>query len=121
MKIKINQTYVGLKFKPFIVAEMSGNHNGSLQKALKIVDAAVYAGASAIKLQTYTADSITINSNRKEFLIKNKKNLWNGKNLYQLYKEASTPWEWHEKIFNYCKKKKLYVLVHHLTKQQSIF
>ena len=107
MTIKLGQISVGLKFKPFIVAEMSGNHNRSLQRALKIVDAAVYAGASAIKLQTYTADTITINSNRKEFLIKNKKNIWNGKNLYQLYKEASTPWEWHQKIFNYCKKKKI--------------
>jgi len=88
--------------KPFIVAEMSGNHNKSLDRAIKIVEAAAESGAHMLKLQTYTADTLTINSKNSDFLISDSKSLWKGKTLYDLYKEAYTPWEWHEKIFKRC-------------------
>ena len=78
----------------FIIAELSANHNGNLEVALESVRAAKRAGADCIKLQTYTADTITIDSNNDDFIIKG--TIWEGKNLYQLYKEAYTPWEWHE-------------------------
>lgn len=89
--------------KPFIIAEMSGNHNQSLDRALDIVDAAAATGINALKLQTYTADTITLNSNKTSFQIEDKNSLWAGKNLHQLYQEAYTPWEWHEAIFKRCK------------------
>jgi pseudaminic acid synthase len=85
---------------PFIIAEMSGNHNQSLEKALKIVDAAADAGASAIKLQTYTADTLTI---KGVFTITEPTSLWFGRDLYDLYNEAHTPWEWHKPIFERAK------------------
>jgi len=88
--------------KPFIVAEMSGNHNKSLDRAIKIVEAAAESGAHMLKLQTYTADTLTINSKNSDFLISDSKSLWKGKTLYDLYKEAYTPWDWHEKIFKRC-------------------
>lgn len=81
----------------FIIAELSANHNGSLEAALETIKAAKRAGADAIKLQTYTADTITIDSDKEDFLIKG--TIWEGKNLYQLYQEAYTPWEWHEQLF----------------------
>jgi len=89
--------------KPFIIAEMSGNHNKSLDHALKLVEEAVNCGVDAIKTQTYTPDTITINSNRDEFLIKDNKSLWNGETLYSLYQKAYMPWEWNISIFNKCK------------------
>ena len=85
---------------PFIVAEMSGNHNGSLDRALKIVEAAAEAGADAIKLQTYTADTITLDVDTPEFRVSDDHPLWGGRKLYDLYREAHTPWEWHEQLFN---------------------
>jgi len=90
---------------PFIIAEMSGNHNQSLERALKIIDAAADAGVNAVKLQTYMADTMTIDCNRPEFTINDPKSLWNGKKLYDLYKEAHTPWEWHKPIFERCKER----------------
>lgn len=93
---------IGLK-RPFIIAEMSGNHNQSLERALKIVEAAAKAGADAIKLQTYTADTMTLNISEGEFFIEDKNNLWSGRYLYDLYEEAHTPWEWHKPIFDKCK------------------
>src|SRR6187455_1785390 len=87
--------------KPFIIAEMSGNHNQSIDKAFEIVKAAANAGVDAIKLQTYTADTITFNGNSDEFRIKDENSLWKGQNLYNLYKQAYTPWEWHKPIFDY--------------------
>ncbi|MDI7198409.1 pseudaminic acid synthase [Leptospira santarosai] len=104
-KITIGNQKIGNVFRPFIIAEMSGNHNQSLEKALKIVDAAAEAGADAIKLQTYTADTITIDKKEGEFFISDPKSLWKGESLYDLYKKAYTPWEWHESIFKRAKEK----------------
>jgi pseudaminic acid synthase len=89
---------IGRGASPFIIAEMSGNHNQSLERALAIVDAAGQAGAHALKLQTYTADTITLDVRRGEFAINDRESLWNGKNLHELYKQAYTPWEWHGPI-----------------------
>ena len=93
--------------KPFIVAEISANHNNNIDRALKLIDEAKRAGADAVKIQTYTADTITLNSKNKDFQIRDKKSLWDGKYLYDLYKKGSTPWEWHKKIFETSKKKKI--------------
>lgn len=88
---------------PFIVAEMSGNHNQSLERALAIVDAAADAGAHAVKIQTYTADTMTIDADRAEFRIEEPGSLWRGRTLHDLYREAHTPWEWHAAIFERCR------------------
>lgn len=93
------------KPRVFIIAELSANHNGSLETALETVRAAKRAGADCIKLQTYTADTITIDSDKEDFIING--TIWEGKNLYQLYKEAYTPWEWHQAIFDEAKKEEL--------------
>ncbi len=97
---KIADILIGEAFKPFIIAEMSGNHNQSLERALAIVDAAANAGAHAIKLQTYTADTMTIEG---AYTITDENSLWKGRELYDLYKEAHTPWEWHKPIFERAK------------------
>ena len=101
--IKIDNISIGADNRPFIIAEMSGNHNQSLQRALEIVDAAARAGAHALKIQTYTADTMTLDLDEGEFRITDKQSLWQGKSLYQLYQEAHTPWEWHEPIFERCR------------------
>lgn len=85
---------------PFVIAEMSGNHNQSLDRALEIVDAAASAGAHALKLQTYTAETMTIDTNENEFSIQDPQSLWAGQALFDLYKKAYTPWEWHKPIFD---------------------
>ncbi len=103
-KIKIGTRLIGKESEPFVIAEMSGNHNQSLERALKIVDAAASAGAHALKIQTYTADTMTLNHDGPGFVIEDKNSLWHGKKLYDLYKEAATPWEWHKPIFERCKK-----------------
>lgn len=90
---------------PFIIAEMSGNHNQSLERALKIVDAAAEAGVDAVKLQTYTADTMTIDKSDGEFLITDENSLWKGYSLYELYQKAYTPWEWHKPIFERCRER----------------
>lgn len=95
---------IGLHSKPFIIAEMSGNHNQSIEKALKIIEVAAEMGAHAIKLQTYTADTITIDQRGGLFDIKDETSLWKNRNLYELYQEAHTPWEWHEQLFKCAKK-----------------
>ena len=91
--------------KTFIIAEMSGNHNQSLERAFEIVDAAAGAGVDALKIQTYTADTMTIDKSDGEFFISDPKSLWEGESLYSLYQKAYTPWEWHEAIFDRCKEK----------------
>lgn len=96
--IKIGDKVVGAGHRPLIVAEMSGNHNGSLPSALDIVRAAAANGADAIKLQTYTPATLTIDSTRKEFFIDDPQSLWHGRRLWDLYAEAHTPWEWHAPI-----------------------
>lgn len=104
MAINIGERNIGHGYPPFIIAEMSGNHNQSLDKALKIVEAAAKAGAHAIKLQTYTADTMTIDADNSSFFINDPESLWNGQSLYNLYQKAHTPWEWHKQIFEYCRK-----------------
>jgi len=93
-----------MKKDTFIIAEMSGNHNQSLERALEIVDAAAESGVDAIKIQTYTADTITM---RDVHVINDPNSLWNGRDLYDLYQEAHTPWEWHQAIFNRAKEKNI--------------
>jgi pseudaminic acid synthase len=98
--IKIGDYIIGKDHKPFIIAEMSGNHNQSLDRALQLVDAAARAGAHAVKLQTYTADTLTM---KGAYTIDDKDSLWYGKELYELYAQAYTPWEWHQPLFNRAK------------------
>jgi len=97
-QIKIGKHIIGQDQPPFIIAEMSGNHNQSLERALDIVEAAAESGAHAIKLQTYTADTITLDVNNNDFNISDKNSLWFEKNLHDLYQLAFTPWEWHKPI-----------------------
>ena len=97
--LKVSDHLVGSAYRPFVAAEMSGNHNGDLGRALAIVDAIAESGAQAVKLQTYTADTITIDSDEPAFRISGGHELWGGRKLYDLYAEASTPWEWHAPIF----------------------
>jgi pseudaminic acid synthase len=100
--MKIKHFDINKHSNVFIIAELSANHNGSLEVALETVRAAKRAGADCIKLQTYTADTITIDSKKEDFLIKG--TLWDGKNLYELYQEAFTPWDWHQAIFEEAEK-----------------
>ncbi len=100
---KIGDFLVGRNSPPFIIAEMSGNHNQSLERALHIVDKAAESGVHAIKLQTYKPDTITMDINSPSFNISDNKSIWNGKNLYKLYEEAQTPWEWHLPIMERAK------------------
>lgn len=105
MKFKIANYDIENHGKPFIIAEMSGNHNGEINRALALVDAAAEAGAHAVKLQTYTADTMTLNVDKPDFYINDPESLWHGRHLYELYEEAHTPWEWHEPIMDRAKEK----------------
>ena len=105
--LQIGERGVGAGSAPLVIAEMSGNHNQSLDRALEIVDAAAQSGAHALKIQTYTADTITIDIREGEFFISDAKNLWKGSSLYELYEKAHTPWEWHEAIFDRANKHKM--------------
>ena len=98
--ITINNKKIGVGHPPFIIAEMSGNHNQSLERALEIVEAAAKTGAHALKIQTYTPDTMTLDLDEREFHIGDPNSLWAGNSLYKLYGEAYTPWEWHKPIFD---------------------
>jgi N-acetylneuraminate synthase len=102
--IRIDSRLIGQDYPPLVIAEMSGNHNQSLGRALEIVEAAASAGAHAIKLQTYTADTMTLDLKEREFFISDNKSPWKGQSLYDLYKIAHTPWDWHQPIFDCAKK-----------------
>jgi N-acetylneuraminate synthase len=98
--IKIAGHGIGPNQPPFVIAEMSGNHNHSLERALEIVNAAAKSGAHALKIQTYTPDTMTLDLNEREFHISDPNSIWAGSSLYKLYGEAYTPWEWHKPIFD---------------------
>lgn len=107
--IQIENITIGDGHKPFVIAEMSGNHNQSIDRAMAIIDAAADAGAHAVKLQTYTPDTMTINAAGGLFDINDPDSLWKGRNLYDLYKEAHTPWEWHKPLFDHARKRGLMI------------
>ncbi len=98
-EINISGRAIGKGHAPFVIAEMSGNHNQSLERALEIVEAAANSGAHALKIQTYTPDTMTLDLDEREFHISDPSSLWKGQSLYKLYGEAYTPWEWHKPIF----------------------
>nr|WP_174507019.1 pseudaminic acid synthase [Acinetobacter sp. Marseille-Q1620] len=100
-KIQINGRDVGVDYPPYIIAELSANHNGSLDTALKIIEQAKLNGADAVKLQTYKADTITLDSRNEEFMIRG--GLWDGQSLYELYEKAHMPWDWHKPLFDYAR------------------
>lgn len=102
--IKIENREIGRQRPPFVIAEMSGNHNQSLERALEIVEAAAKSGAHALKIQTYTPDTMTLDLDEREFHISDPNSLWAGTSLYKLYAEAYTPWEWHKPIFDHARK-----------------
>tara|TARA_Y100000996_G_scaffold342128_1_gene279564 strand:- start:2476 stop:3543 length:1068 start_codon:yes stop_codon:yes gene_type:complete len=101
-KIKINNRSISVNHSPYIIAELSANHNGSIETAKKIIRAAKEANAHAVKLQTYKPETITLDSSDPEFVIKG--GLWDGRTLYELYHEAHMPWDWHKDLFNYADK-----------------
>ena len=98
-KLTIDGHHIGRNYAPFVIAEMSGNHNQSLERALAIVEAVASTGAHALKIQTYTPDTMTIDLDEGEFHIGDQNSIWEGSSLYKLYGQAHTPWEWHEPIF----------------------
>ena len=102
-EITIAGRKISTKHQPFIIAEMSGNHNQSLERALEIVEVAAKSGVHALKLQTYTADTLTIDVEDGAFFINDSRSLWKGFSLHKLYQKAYTPWEWHETIFKRCR------------------
>ena len=101
--MKIGDREIDPGHPPLIVAEMSGNHNQSLERAMQIVEAAAASGAHALKLQTYTADTITLDATSEDFQIRDDESLWRGQTLHELYRSAATPWEWHAPLFERCR------------------
>jgi pseudaminic acid synthase len=101
-KISIDGRHIGQDYPPYVVAEMSGNHNRDIGRAIAIIDAAKAAGADAVKLQTYRADTITIDHHGDEFMVKG--GLWDGRRLFELYEEAHTPWAWHAQLFEHARR-----------------
>jgi pseudaminic acid synthase len=99
-EVRVGPHSIGREYPPFVIAEMSGNHNGDLDRALAIVDAVADSGAQALKIQTYTADTITIDVDTPAFRVEDGHGLWGGRTLHQLYDEAHTPWDWHRPIFD---------------------
>ena len=104
-KIQIGTKALGSEYPPFVIAELSANHNGDIKLAKKLMETATDCGADAIKIQTYSADTMTIKSNKTDFFISH--GLWKGRSLYDLYKKAQTPFEWQEELFNYARKKNI--------------
>lgn len=102
MEVEIAGRKIGPNHPPYIIAEISANHNGNMDKALRLIEIAKDSGADAVKIQTYTADTMTLNVDKEQFKIKG--GLWDGRTLYDLYEEAHTPWEWHKKMFDHAKK-----------------
>jgi pseudaminic acid synthase len=102
-KISIEGKIIGPGSRPFIIAELSGNHNQSLERALELVELASRSGVHAVKIQTYTPDTMTLDIKENEFWIADEESLWKGTSLFELYQKAYTPWEWHKPIFNRCK------------------
>jgi N-acetylneuraminate synthase len=100
----INKLFKNKLNEPFIVAEISGNHNQLKKNAKRLINEIKVSGANAVKLQTYTPDTMTFNLKTKNFLIKNRKSLWYGKYLYDLYNKAYTPWQWQKELFEYANK-----------------
>tara|TARA_B100000787_G_scaffold158990_1_gene136786 strand:+ start:1469 stop:2524 length:1056 start_codon:yes stop_codon:yes gene_type:complete len=105
--VVVQNKIIGPNHSPFLIAEISANHKNDIKRVYKIVNAAAKAGFDAIKVQTYKADTITLKSNKKDFQILDKKSIWYGKNLHNIYTKGSMPWDWHKKIKNYCSKKKI--------------
>ncbi len=103
LSINIQGREISSSTAPFVIAEMSGNHNQSLERALEIVEAAAKTGVHGLKIQTYTADTMTLDISEGEFFIDDPQSLWKGNSLYSLYQQAYTPWEWHKPIFDRCK------------------
>ena len=100
--IKINNRKIGQGFSPYVIAEMSANHNGNIDTAFAIIEQAAISGADAVKIQTYKPDTITLESNLPDFRIN--EGLWKGRTLFELYDWAHTPWDWHKDLFNHAKK-----------------
>ena len=105
--LSVKNKFIGPNHSPFLIAEISANHKNDIKRVYKIINAAALAGFDAIKVQTYKAETITLKSNKKNFKILDKKSIWYGKSLHDIYSEGSMPWDWHIKLKNYCKKKKI--------------
>ena len=102
MILEIDGVKIGEESPPYVIAEISANHNGQLENALELIDMASRCGANAVKLQSYTPDTITLDCDHEDFIIRG--GLWNGRRLYDLYKEAFLPWEWHKPLFEHANK-----------------
>ena len=106
--MKISNREIGEKQKPYVIAEISGNHNGSFLKAKELIDAANWCGVDSVKLQTFKPELMTFNSSKREFIVDHESSKWSKKTLFDLFSKSYTPWEWYPKLKKYCEKKKDY-------------